>query len=155
MNGASTSALERLTPREVEVLKLIATGHSTKGIAKSLGIAFKTAACHRSRIMSKLGIHQIANLTRYAIRNGYVDTGGEDRQRESLNELAERIRLAEMKYRRAMEEYGAFLKDRESIGLSTPDSSTGARQLRHAEELAHTEYHDALIALKNSLTAGK
>ena len=56
-----------LTPREGEVLKLIASGLSTKEIALSLGISFKTAACHRSRLMDKLGIHEVAGLTRYAV----------------------------------------------------------------------------------------
>ena len=69
----SNASAEKLTSREIEVLKLISTGLSTKQIAASLGITFKTAACHRSRIMEKLDIHQVANLTRYAIRNGYVD----------------------------------------------------------------------------------
>ena len=68
---------DQLTFRELEVLKLIATGSSTKEIAASLHITFKTAACHRSRIMEKLDIHEVANLTRYAIRQGYVDAGGE------------------------------------------------------------------------------
>jgi DNA-binding NarL/FixJ family response regulator len=61
-------AFRQLTPREIEILKLIAAGLSTKEIAVSLGISFKTAACHRSRLMDKLGIHEIANLTRYAVR---------------------------------------------------------------------------------------
>src|SRR5690242_3362370 len=72
---SATGPEESLTSREVEVLKLIANGLSTKEIAHSLGIAFKTAACHRSRIMAKLDIHNVANLTRYAIRSGYVGIG--------------------------------------------------------------------------------
>jgi DNA-binding NarL/FixJ family response regulator len=62
----------RLTRREIEVLRHIAEGRSTKETAHILGMTFKTAACHRYRLMDKLGIHETANLVRYAIRNGLV-----------------------------------------------------------------------------------
>jgi DNA-binding CsgD family transcriptional regulator len=61
-----------LTHRELEVLRCIAQGCSTKQAAGNLGITFKTAACHRYRIMEKLGIHETASLVRYAIRSGLV-----------------------------------------------------------------------------------
>jgi DNA-binding CsgD family transcriptional regulator len=143
--------VETLTAREIEVLRLIATGCSTKEIAESLGIAFKTAACHRSRIMAKLGIHEIANLTRYAIRTGLVDAGGGGPGRERQNELFARLRAAEARYQQAMEAYGSFLQERDSIGLANPDSSTGMRRLRQSERLAHEEYHTALVALREYL----
>jgi DNA-binding CsgD family transcriptional regulator len=150
--ASAKGPVEKLTSREVEVLKLIATGLSTKEIARSLSIAFKTAACHRARVMAKLDIHDVANLTRYAIRCGYVGLGSASGGRdETQMELFDRIRTAEAKYRRVVEEYGEFLQDRETIGLSNPDSSTGARRLRQAEELAHQEYHAALVALKDFL----
>ena len=63
---------EYLTPREREVLKCIAEGNSTKEVAGLLGITFKTASCHRSRVMDKLGIHNLTNLVRYAIREQIV-----------------------------------------------------------------------------------
>jgi DNA-binding CsgD family transcriptional regulator len=69
------SARNVLTPRETEVLKLIAAGLSTKEIAASLGITFKTAACHRSRIMEKLDIHDVVSLVWYAIENKVVKLG--------------------------------------------------------------------------------
>jgi DNA-binding CsgD family transcriptional regulator len=62
-----------LTPREIDVLKCIAQGYSTKEIAHNLGMSFKTAACHRYRIMDKLGIHDVVNLLRYAVRAGLVE----------------------------------------------------------------------------------
>ena len=65
-------AVHTLTRREQEVLKYIAEGNSTKEVASILGITFKTAACHRYRVMDKLGIHETANLVRYAIRQGMV-----------------------------------------------------------------------------------
>jgi len=61
-----------LTPREREVLQLIAEGNTTKGIAQALGISFKTAESHRSHLMTKLDIHVTAGLVRYAIRRGLV-----------------------------------------------------------------------------------
>ena len=65
--------VDKLTPREGEVLKLIVDGNSTKQIAGKLGIAFKTAACHRSRVMNKLGAPNSAALVRSAIRRGLVE----------------------------------------------------------------------------------
>ena len=61
-----------LTRREIEVLKMIAEGNSTKQIAGMLGIAFKTVVTHRTRLMAKLDIHEAAGLTRYAIRHGLI-----------------------------------------------------------------------------------
>jgi PAS domain S-box-containing protein len=61
-----------LTKREMQVLTLVADGHSTKKIAAMLGISYKTADSHRSRIMEKLNVHETASLVRYAIRQGVV-----------------------------------------------------------------------------------
>jgi DNA-binding CsgD family transcriptional regulator len=60
------------TPRELEVLRLICEGHSTKQVAGLLGISVKTAACHRMRLMEKAGVHDPINLLRWAIQRGYV-----------------------------------------------------------------------------------
>jgi two-component system, NarL family, nitrate/nitrite response regulator NarL len=62
-----------LSEREREVLKLVASGRSTKEIATELDIAFRTVETHRERLMRKLQIHNIAGLTRFAIANGIVD----------------------------------------------------------------------------------
>lgn len=61
-----------LTHRETEVLKCIVEGHSTMQVAAILGISFKTAACHRYRVMQKLGIRNTAALVRYSIQNGLL-----------------------------------------------------------------------------------
>ncbi len=61
-----------LSPRERQVLQLVAEGKSTKEIASVLGISVKTADSHRTRIMSKLDIHETASLVRYAVRRGLV-----------------------------------------------------------------------------------
>jgi DNA-binding NarL/FixJ family response regulator len=59
-----------LTAREREVLQLVAEGHSTKEIAFRLRLSIKTVETHRQQIMSKLDIHTIAELTKYAVREG-------------------------------------------------------------------------------------
>ena len=64
--------MERLTAREIEVLRLLVLGDSTKGVADRLGISFKTAATHRASIMNKLGVHKSASLVREALRTGLV-----------------------------------------------------------------------------------
>lgn len=66
------SSLERLTPRQREVLQLVAEGHTTKEIAARLNITAKTAETYRGELMKALEIHDVASLTRYAIREGLV-----------------------------------------------------------------------------------
>jgi DNA-binding NarL/FixJ family response regulator len=61
-----------LTPREREVLQLVAEGKSTKEIAHILDVSVKTAESHRTRIMERLDLHQTAGLVRYAIRHGLI-----------------------------------------------------------------------------------
>ncbi|HEX8813324.1 MAG TPA: response regulator transcription factor [Terracidiphilus sp.] len=61
-----------LTPRERQVMQLIAESKTTKEIAALLAISVKTVETYRSRIMEKLGIHEIAGVVRYAIRHGVV-----------------------------------------------------------------------------------
>ncbi len=67
-----TNALERLSPREREVLRYIAEGSSNKEIAGALGISVRTVETHRDSLMKKLGIHSVAGLTRFALRCGLV-----------------------------------------------------------------------------------
>jgi DNA-binding NarL/FixJ family response regulator len=66
------TSIERLTLRQREVLQLIAEGHTTKEIANKLAISTKTAEAYRADLMKALEIHDIASLTRYAIRAGLV-----------------------------------------------------------------------------------
>ena len=61
-----------LTPRQRETLQLIAEGHSTKDIARILGLSVKTVESYRAGLMERLDIHDIAGLVRYAIRTGLV-----------------------------------------------------------------------------------
>ena len=62
-----------LTPRELQVLKLIAEGHSSQQIAELLVISRKTVDHHRASILGKLGMRTVADLTRYAIRRGLIE----------------------------------------------------------------------------------
>ena len=61
-----------LTPRERQILQLVAEGKTTKESARLLNISAKTAETHRARIMEKLNIHETAGLVRYAIRRGLI-----------------------------------------------------------------------------------
>jgi DNA-binding NarL/FixJ family response regulator len=64
-----------LTPRPREILQLIAEGRSTREIAQRLHVSVKTVETHRAQLMDRLGIRDVAGLTRYAIRIGLVSDG--------------------------------------------------------------------------------
>ncbi len=68
VSPGATSAFSLLTNRELEIVQAIAEGKSTKEIACALSISVKTVETHRQQIMDKLGVHGVAELTRYAIR---------------------------------------------------------------------------------------
>jgi DNA-binding NarL/FixJ family response regulator len=70
--GSSDEAFELLTPRELQVLKLIAEAHTSKEIAQELVISVKTVERHRQNILDKLGMSDRVELTRYAIRRGLI-----------------------------------------------------------------------------------
>ena len=63
---------ERLTPRQTEIAQLIAEGHRNAEIAGILGTSIKTVETHRTQLMARLGVHDVAGLVRYAIRVGLV-----------------------------------------------------------------------------------
>ncbi len=64
------SAVSMLTAREREVLQLMAAGKTTNQIAEALAVSAKTVESHRKQVMDKSGIHSVAELTKYAIRQG-------------------------------------------------------------------------------------
>ena len=70
--GGPFSPLEQLTPRQREILQLIAEGKNTKEIAHTLGISVKTVEAHRLQLMARLSIHDLPGLVRYAVRSGLV-----------------------------------------------------------------------------------
>ncbi len=66
------SGLDRLSPREREVLALIALGNTNKAIAQQLGISAHTVNAHRVNLMAKLDLHDAQAVTRFALRNGLI-----------------------------------------------------------------------------------
>jgi DNA-binding NarL/FixJ family response regulator len=70
--GAEPTVLGRLTPRQREVLQLIAEGHTNREIAALLGISIKTVETHRTQLMETLDIHEVAGLVRFALRVGLI-----------------------------------------------------------------------------------
>jgi DNA-binding NarL/FixJ family response regulator len=68
--GANQSPLEKLTPRQREILKLIAEGRSSREIASMLELSIKTVETHRTQLMERLDIHDVAGLVRFAIKSG-------------------------------------------------------------------------------------
>ena len=75
-DGARRPRRADLTAREAEVLQLVAEGHANKQSAAELGISTKTVEKHREHLMEKLGIHETAGLTRYAIATGVIESSG-------------------------------------------------------------------------------
>jgi DNA-binding NarL/FixJ family response regulator len=67
-----TSTLDLLSPRQREILQLLAEGNSNKEIATELKLSIKTIETHRKELMERLGLHDVASLVRYAIRMGIV-----------------------------------------------------------------------------------
>jgi DNA-binding NarL/FixJ family response regulator len=74
----ATTGRNRLTPREREIVQLLAEGKSTKEVAVALGLSVKTAETHRSNIMRKLQLHSVSDLVLYAVRNNIVHVAQAD-----------------------------------------------------------------------------
>jgi DNA-binding NarL/FixJ family response regulator len=76
------------TERELQVLRLICDGSTSKEIAAQLGISFKTATCHRAKLLSKAVVHSSIALFRWALKNGFVspiEQFGDERLRGGPN----------------------------------------------------------------------
>jgi DNA-binding NarL/FixJ family response regulator len=69
---ARKNSLELLTPRQREILQLIAEGNSTKEIAANLNLSAKTVETHRAQLMERLDIYDVASLVRFALREGLI-----------------------------------------------------------------------------------
>lgn len=74
VSRVSTRPQGVLTPRQREVLQLIAEGKTSKDVANTLGISLKTVETHRSQLMRRLGLHDVPALVRYAVRQGMVSS---------------------------------------------------------------------------------
>jgi DNA-binding NarL/FixJ family response regulator len=70
LQGKPASKIVGLTAREKQILRLIADGTNTKQIAATIGVSVKTIETHRRRMMKKAGAHSVAELTKYAVREG-------------------------------------------------------------------------------------
>lgn len=84
ISGGQDDSLESLTTREREIVQLIAESFSNKEIAAKLGMSVRTADTHRTNIMKKLDLHDVAALTRWAISNKLVDPSGGDMSNAEL-----------------------------------------------------------------------
>lgn len=76
IQGRKIPSLFVLTERERDVVRLLALGHNTKAIAASLGLSPKTIEAHRQHAMEKLGLQSLADLTRFALREGLISLDG-------------------------------------------------------------------------------
>jgi DNA-binding NarL/FixJ family response regulator len=72
LNNGTAAGGTLLTARQLEVLRLVASGKTTKEIARDLGISPKTVEFHRSRLMERIGAHDVTGLTRFAVQNGVL-----------------------------------------------------------------------------------
>jgi DNA-binding NarL/FixJ family response regulator len=93
-NSAAQKADDALTFREQEIMQLLFEGRQTKEIAHVLGISFRTAATHRSNLMRKLGLHNIAEVTLYAVSHGQMKV-------PTFSPVAEIIEMPKRKLHRA------------------------------------------------------
>jgi DNA-binding NarL/FixJ family response regulator len=71
-HGTNNAGSARLTPRQTEILRLVASGRTTKEIARDLGISPKTVEFHRGRLMERIGARDVTGLTRFALQTGVV-----------------------------------------------------------------------------------
>jgi DNA-binding NarL/FixJ family response regulator len=70
--GGSADPLEALTPRQREILQMVAEGHTSKEVAERLRLSFKTVEAHRAQIMERLGLADVTALVRFAVRVGLI-----------------------------------------------------------------------------------
>jgi len=73
--GDEVGVAPKLTPRQREIVQLIAEGHTNQEIADALSLSIKTVETHRAALMDRLGIHDVAGIVRYAIRAGMIPSG--------------------------------------------------------------------------------
>jgi DNA-binding NarL/FixJ family response regulator len=74
--GGAADPLETLTPRQREILQLVAEGNTSKDIARRLHLSVKTVEAHRAQLMQRLDVHDLAGLVRFAVRVGLVEPEG-------------------------------------------------------------------------------
>lgn len=72
-NGAAAPSVEDITPRQREILRMVARSHTSREIGEKLDISPRTVETHRANMMQRLGIHDVAGLVRFAISEGLVE----------------------------------------------------------------------------------
>lgn len=151
---------DELTPRQREILQLIAEGRSNKEVAKILCISVKTVGFHRERIMQNLGVHTTAGLALAAVRLGLISepdasaVSGVTPEGKTLEELwFKRVTEAKLTNRLA----AARVKEiqREVSGMSSPDGHYAQKQALHAETESLAEYHRVLRIYSDLTLHGK
>jgi DNA-binding CsgD family transcriptional regulator len=149
-----SSTRSPLTAREREVLRLIAAGMSTRQIASTLGISFKTVVTHRTRLMEKLDVHNVAEVTRYALL--HQQDGFEYREREARErELLDAVREAEKTYRAAAADQKQVLLAAKSGELKgDEDGQQVLYRAAQAEREAIEKYAEALKAFTKLIFNG-
>jgi DNA-binding NarL/FixJ family response regulator len=73
--SAGPEPLALLTPRQREILQLVAEGHTSKDIGQRLGLSYRTVEAHRNQIMKRLDVHDVTGLVRFAVRVGLIPEG--------------------------------------------------------------------------------
>jgi DNA-binding CsgD family transcriptional regulator len=149
-----SSSTNNLTRREREVLHLIAEGLSTKQVAANLGISFKTAACHRANIMTKLGLHSVVELVRYALQGPQQRDGLERKRLERI--YLERLRDAEKGYRLAADQHKQAIVSAQ--GTNWRLDADGQQALHSAalmEREAFDKYAQALKVFADLIVDGR
>ena len=143
-----SSTRSHLTARECQVLRLIAAGVSTRQIASTLGISFKTAVTHRTRLMEKLGLHNVADVTRYALRQ--YESVPDSEQKQPNRELLDQLQAMKENSRATRAEHNTITEATKTAKWS----ADGAQALYHAatlERQAAEKYVQALEAFIDPL----
>jgi hypothetical protein len=122
---------------------------SSKTIAATLGISFKTVITHRTRLMEKLGLHNVADVTRYALRQ--YESVPDSEQKQPNRELLYQLQAAKENYRATVAEHNTITEATKTAKWSADD---GAQALYHAatlERQAAEKYVQALEAFIDPL----
>jgi DNA-binding CsgD family transcriptional regulator len=154
--------VNRLTNRERTVLQCIAEGKSTKEIAHSLGISFKTAACHRYRLLAKLGATNAADLMCRAARLGFIDLNAPSPGRDSaqpvvlpgVSTIVETTRHQGRKLMEALREQRTLIRRLSSRGATFDMLLVQAPESRHKHSrIPQTEAEEIRKLREMCLTA--
>ena len=137
-----------LTSRELQVLRLIASGKTSKQVAVELGIAFRTVVCHRYRIFQKLGVHNTAELVMFAVRAGMTDPLHLNQRKDPLPDqsVAHRLSVARDEQNRERQRLAALLAESRELRQSSMKMRLEFREL-HTSVVGQVQ--ELLVRLSN------